>query len=150
MGVEPRRCRHCNKLFLPSVFCPSQRVCSASECQRRRRVQYHRNKYWSDPEYRQVCRESTQKWRSRNRDYQRRYRQGHPVYVEKNRRAQSGRDRRRRARDLVKNNSAIDLKSLSADVWLVGSGIEGLVKNNIAISEVMFFHTVAPPPSAPG
>ena len=45
--------------------------------------------------------------------------------------------------DLVKNNLALDLKALSADVWLVGPELEHLVKNNLAISEVMIFQSVA-------
>jgi hypothetical protein len=43
-----------------------------------------------------VCQESDQKWRARNPDYQRHYRQGHPVYVEQNRRPQKRRDSRRK------------------------------------------------------
>jgi hypothetical protein len=52
--------------------------------------------------------------------------------------------------DLVKNNLALDLKSVSADVWLVGAEMESLVKNNLAISEVMIFQTVAAPGVRPG
>lgn len=143
MAVESRRCPYCNKLFPPSVFRTNQRVCSATECQKRRRADYHRAKYRADPEYRLVCRESDQKWRSRNPDYQRRYRQRHPAYVEENRQAQKRRDRRRRVHDLVKNNLAVDLKSLPADIWLVGPDLQDLVKNNLAISEVMIFQSVA-------
>lgn len=99
--------------------------------------------YQSDPEYRQTCRESSQKWQARNPDYQRHYRENHSDYVNRNRQAQKLRDRKHRVRDLVKNNLALDLKSLSADVWLVGAGLESLVKNNLAISEVMIFQTVA-------
>jgi hypothetical protein len=53
-------------------------------------------------------------------------------------------------RNLVKNNLAFDLKSVSADVWLVGSELENLVKNNLAISEVMIFQSVATPHVRPG
>jgi hypothetical protein len=45
--------------------------------------------------------------------------------------------------DLVKNNLAFDLKSSSADVWLAGPELEDLVKNNLAISQVMLFQTVS-------
>ncbi len=149
MAAEPRRCPYCDKLFSPSIFHPNQRVCAATGCQKRRRADYHREKYRTDPEYRLVCRESDQKWRLRNADYQRRYRQRHPAYVDQNRRAQKRRDRRRRARDLVKNNLALDLKSLPADVWLAGPDLGDLVKNNLAVSEVMIFQTVAASPPGP-
>ena len=99
--------------------------------------------YESDPEYRQVCRDSRQKWRAGNPGYQRRYRQAHPDYIEANRRGQQRRDRKRRVSDLVKNNLALDLKTLSADVWLVGPELEPLVKNNLAISGVMILQSVA-------
>ena len=150
MTAEPRRCPYCGKVFFPSIFHPDQRICCAPKCQKRRRVEYHRRKYHADAEYRLVCRESNQKWRTRNPDYQRRYRHGHAVYVEQNRRAQKRRDGRRRMQDLVKNNLALDLKSVSADVWLVGAEMESLVKNNLAISEVMIFQTVAAPGVRPG
>jgi len=143
MTAEPRRCLYCNKPFRPSVFHPNQHVCSAPQCRKRRRADYHHEKYRADPEYRLVCRESDQKWRSRNPDYQRRYRQRHPTYVQQNRQAQNRRDRKRRLRDLVKNNLALDVKSLPADVWLAGPDLGDLVKNNLAISEVLIFQTVA-------
>lgn len=150
MTAEPRRCLYCGKKLLPSIFHPDQHICPAPKCQKRRQTEYHRRKYYTDAEYRLVCRESNQKWRTRNPDYQRRYRQGHPLYVEQNRWAQQRRDSRRRMHDLVKNNLAFDLKSISADVWLVGSELESLVKNNLAISEVMIFQTVAAPEVRPG
>jgi len=143
MTSESRKCRICLKPFLPSRFRPSQSVCSSPDCQRRRRTDYHSDKCRDDPEYRLVCRDSNRKWRDRNRDYQRRYRDDHPAYVEHNRRQQRRRDRRRRMRHLVKNNLAFDLKGSSADVWLAGPELGDLVKNNLAISEVMIFQTVS-------
>ena len=119
IAAEPRRCPHCGKQFVPSPFRPAQQTCSSPECQNRRRVGYHRAKYRSDPEYRLVCRESDQKWRARNEDYQRSYRLRHPDYADRNRRAQHRRDRKRRMKHLV--------------------------KNNLAISEVLIFQTVVTP-----
>jgi hypothetical protein len=150
MTAESRRCPFCGNNFFASIFHPHQRVCSDPRCQKCRRTEYHHRKYHDDAEYRLVCRESDQKWRSRNPDYQHGYRQEHPAYVEQNRHGQKRRDRRRRAHDLVKNNLALDLKSVSADVWLVGCEVEGLVKNNLAISEVMIFQTIAAPEVRPG
>ena len=150
MTAEFRRCPYCRKKFLPSIFHPDQRICPAAKCQQRRQSEYHRRKYHIDAEYGLVCRESDQKWRTRDPDYQRRYRQGHPAYVVHNRQAQKRRDRRRRMQNLVKNNLALDLKSVSADVWLVGSELGDLVKNNLAISEVMILQTVAVPEVHPG
>lgn len=104
-----RRCRYCEQAFLPSKYQPGQLVCGSPECQRRRRAEYHRQKIAADPEYRQVCRDSPQKWRSRHPDYWRRYREQHPAAVERNRQRQHVRDQKRRLRELANNNSVFDL-----------------------------------------
>ncbi len=150
MAAQPRRCRYCGKTFVPSTFRHAQKICSSPACQRRRKTEYHRVKYRADPEYRIVCRESDGKWRDKNADYQRQYRQGHPDYVDQNRRAQRRRDRKRKMAGLVKNNLAFDVKSARADVWLVGPELGHLVKNNLAISEVMIFQQVGRPELRPG
>lgn len=150
MTAEPRHCLYCGNTFLPSIFHPNQHTCPAPKCKKRRRTEYHLRKYHADVEYRLVCRESDQKWRARNPDYQSRYRQGHPEYVEQNRRTQKRSDSKRRIRHLVKNNLAIDLKSVSADIWFVGRELENLVKNNLAISEVLIFQAVAAAEVHPG
>jgi hypothetical protein len=142
MTAEPHYCPYCGTKFLPSIFHPNQHICSKPDCRRRWRNEYHRKKYHSDPEYHLVCLDSNQKWRAQNGGYQRRYRHDHLAYVERNRAAQKRRDRKRRAQNLVKNNLALDLKSINADVWLVGSELGDLVKNNLAISELMIFQSV--------
>src|SRR5204863_366925 len=83
-GMLERRCRYCERIFQPSKYQPGQSVCSDPGCQRRRRAEYHRQKIVADPEYRQVCLDNPQKWRSRNPDYWRRYREQHPAAVERN------------------------------------------------------------------
>lgn len=55
-----RRCRYCDQVFQPSKFQPSQSVCSGSDCQRRRRSENRQRKIASDPEYRQVCQDSSE------------------------------------------------------------------------------------------
>src|SRR5512147_1366334 len=143
MAAEPRRCCLCGKTFIPSVFHRAQQTCSSPACQKRRKTEYHRARYRTDPEYRLVCRESDGKWRERNTDYQAHYRRDHPEYVDQNRLKQRRRDRKRKMTDLVKNNLAFDVKSASADVWLVGPEIGHLVKNNLAISQVLIYQDVA-------
>ncbi len=150
MTAEPHCCPYCGTKFSPSIFHPNQRICSKPECRRRWRNEYHRRKYHADAEYRLICRDSNQKWRAQNSGYQRRYRQDHPAYVEKNRARQKRRDRRRQVQNLVKNNLALDLKSIHADVWLVGPQLGDLVKNNLAISELMIFQSVAGSRESPG
>jgi hypothetical protein len=103
----------------------------------------HRQKLQADPLYRQICRESQQKWRASHPDYARQYRQAHPDYVRDNRRRQQKRDHHRRLAHLVKNNLAFDLKRSSHEVWLMGPQTTNLVKNNLACSKVLIFETVS-------
>ena len=131
-----RRCRFCEHSFLPSRYQPGQLVCGSPDCQRRRRAEDHRQRIAADPEYRQVCRDSPQKWRARHPDYWRQYRQQHPTAVERNREQQHLRDQKRRLRDLANNNSALDLKRSAAGVWLLGSGLQDLANNNPAPAQV--------------
>ncbi len=143
--AQARICPYCSKPFLPSPVRPGQCVCSSLDCQRHRQTDYHRRKYRADAEYREICRDSDRKWRSQNPNYQRRYRERNADYASGNRDKQARRDRLRRMRALVKNNLAFDVKASSADVWLAGPELENLVKNNLAISQVMIFQTVAAP-----
>jgi hypothetical protein len=134
-----RQCCYCQNLFTTSIYHPFQQVCFSAECQRTWRREDHRKRYQDDPEYRQECHESAQKWREANSGYQRKYRQTHPDYVEHNREDQRRRDDKRRLENLVKNNLAIEVKSHQMRVWLVGPDFEPLVKNNLAISEMVIF-----------
>lgn len=136
-------CPYCNELFDPSPFHPNQKVCLSPECQRRRRADYHRQKITTDSEYRQSCAESRKKWRENNPGYQSRYRSRNEDYCGRNRQRQRVRNQKRRLSLIVKNNLAIDLKRLPAEVWMTGPGLDGIVKNNLAISKVLIFQTDA-------
>jgi hypothetical protein len=142
MNVRKPRCPYCHKLFVPSPFHPNQRVCLSQECQRRRRRDYHRNKIVKDSEYRQVCVDSRKKWRENNPGYQQHYRSQHEDYCNQNREKQQERNRKRQLSLIVKNNLAIDVKRLPAKVWMTGPGLDEIVKNNLAISQVLILQTV--------
>jgi hypothetical protein len=146
--MDERRCRYCQKGFQPSKFQPRQQVCGTPECQRQRRSDYHREKIAADPLYREVCRDSPRKWRTRNPEYWRRRRESHPAVVERNRQQQKLRDQRRKLRDLANNISALDLKHSAAQIWLVGAGAAQLANNNSAPAQVWVIEAL-PPRSAP-
>lgn len=139
-----RRCPYCRQLFVPSAFCSRQKVCSQPACQSHRRSDYRRQKLQQDPEYRQVCRESWQKWSARHPDYRRQYRQTHSASVERNRQAQRKRDRLRRLRLLGHSKPvAVDLVPCCQQVWLVGPELSHLDQNTLALSEVFIFQKAA-------
>ena len=144
-----RRCRFCSQSFEVSQFHPQQSVCVRMECQRRRRAESHRQRIATDPEYAEVVRDSQRKWRQAHADYQPSYRQSHPAAVERNRQLQQGRDARRRAQFLVKNNLALDLKRCSAEAWLIGPTARDLVKNNLASCQMFIFQPLPPTTRAP-
>ena len=139
-----RRCRYCKQVFQPSKFQPGQSVCSGSDCQRRRRSENRHRKIAFDPEYRQVCQDSSRKWRARNPEYWRRRRESNPAIVERNRQQQRVRDQKRRLRDLANNNSAFDLTHSAAQVWLLGAGLEHLANNNSARAQVWVLEALPP------
>ena len=130
-------CRYCKKAFTPSPYHPKQEVCQSEEFQRRRKREYHRQKIADDANYRQTCADSRKKWRENNPEYQRQYRRKHEACNERNRQKQRERNRKRRLLVIVKNNIAIDVTRSFTEVWTIGPGMEEIVKNNLAISQVM-------------
>ena len=100
-------CAYCHNAFNPSPFHPKQSVCKSPECQRRRRSDSHRKRIATDSDYRQACIESRKKWRDNHPDYQRSYRSKHEAYVEQNRQKQHQRNQKRQLALIVKNNLAI-------------------------------------------
>jgi len=139
-----RRCRYCQKVFQPSKFQPRHVVCGESGCQQKRRTDYHKEKIASDPEYREGCRDSPRKWRARNPEYWKQYRQKNPAGVERNRQQQKLRDRKRKLCNLANNTSALDLKYSAAQVWLIGSGAAHLANNNSAPAQVWVIDALPP------
>jgi hypothetical protein len=134
--MEQRCCRFCQQQFTPSRFHAEQTACSAEPCQQQRRNQNRKRKLARDAEYRQVCRDSARKWRASHPGYWKRYRAARPGSVERNRTQQQQRDWRRRLTDLANNNSALDLKSSAAGVWLLGPAARDLANNNLASAQV--------------
>ena len=139
-----RRCLYCERIFQPSKYQPGQSVCSDPGCQRRRRADYHRRKIAADPEYRQVCLDSPQKWRARNPKYWRRYREQHPAAVRRNCQQQHVRDQKQRLRKLANNNSAFDLKRSAAEIWLLGPGLQNLANNNSVPAQIWILEALPP------
>lgn len=142
--MAERRCPYCEQLFQPSKFQPKQLVCGEPVCQSRRRADSREHKLATDAEYSQVCRDSAQKWRARNPDYWKQYREQHPAGVERNRQQQQHRDQKRRLRQLANNNAALDLKRCPVEVWVMGNGFGDLANNNSAQGQVWILQALAP------
>lgn len=134
--MSERRCRYCEKTFQPSKYQPQQSVCSQRECQKKRRSESRRQQLDSDDVYRQVCLDSSRKWRAENPEYWTRYREKNPNSVARNREQQQCRDRKQRLLNLANNNSALDLKHSAASIWLLNPWAIDLLRNTpILVSE---------------
>jgi len=139
--MDLRFCSFCKSQFRPSRFHPEQTVCSEERCQQQRRAQNRKQKLASDPEYRVVCRDSARKWRANHPGYWTQYRAAKPESSQWNRTQQQRRDLRRRLADLANNNSALNLRSSAAAVWLFGPAAEDLANNNLASAQVFILQT---------
>ena len=134
--MNQRCCRFCQRPFEPSRFHPEQTACSNKPCQQRRRGESRKQTLALDAEYREVCRDSARKWRANHPGYWTQYRAVKPESAERNRTRQRQRDLRQRLAGLANNNSALDLKSLVAGVWLLGPVAQDLANNNLAAAQV--------------
>ena len=142
--AEQRCCPYCHRVFYPAKCQPRQTVCSASDCQRQRRLSYRRNKIATDPNYLEACRQSARQWRKQHPDYWKQYREAHPDSTESNRQRQKLRDRRQYLRNLANNTSASDLKLCPAKVWVLGPELHDLANNTLAPAQVWVLEAVPP------
>ena len=142
VSMEEKVCRYCIHKFRPSRYHPDQKVCSSGDCQRRRRTDYHRKKLVEDPVYREQCRDSQQKWREKNPHYMKRYWAKRRTDDGLNAKKSQLASELNQLLKLVKNNSAVDLRSLDASIWLV-SPDGSCEKNNLASAKIIIVR-VAP------
>ena len=147
--MSQRCCRFCHREFALSRFHPEQTACSGKACQQQRRSQNRNQKLALDAEYRQVCRDSARKWRANHAGYWQQYRAAKPESVQRNRSQQRQRDLRQRLAHLANNNSALDLKSSAAGVWLLGPSARDLANNNLASTQVFILQSPLRKPPLP-
>jgi hypothetical protein len=142
ISMTGKPCPYCKQRFQPSRYRPDQRVCSSLECQRRRRNDYHQKKLSDDPVYRDQCRDSQKKWREKNTSYMQTYRADHRVQEGSNVKRSPLIRELRRLLTLVKNNVALDLRSLDASVWLVCPSGAASVRNNLASAKLIILQGI--------
>jgi hypothetical protein len=94
-GDMEKTCPCCKRRFVPHPAVRDQRYCSEAKCQKARKRAWQKEKLASDSDYRVNQADAQRQWRSRSRDYWRRYRKRNPAYTETNRMGQRERNRRR-------------------------------------------------------
>ena len=122
-----KRCAACGDLFAPRRNVPDQKFCSKPECQRERRRRWQQEKLKQDPDYRANQAAAQKRWRERNPEYWRNYRQAHPEYTAHNREKQRERNRRRGQADTSPSPPSIAKMNEYQDKKVVVSGTYRLV-----------------------
>jgi hypothetical protein len=136
ISMSDKICKYCTREFRPSRYRPDQQVCSLAGCQLRRRTDYHRQKLATDAAYREQCRDSRAKWREKNPEYMKRYAARRRVQAQNDTKPPLIEELRRLLK-LVKNNVALDLRSLDANVWFVFPRKLLSEKNTLARAKVI-------------
>ena len=92
-----KRCQNkdCGVLFDPCPQVPGQMYCSKKECQQVRKKEWNRKKIATDSDYREARQAAQRKWRKKNPNYWKEYRDRHPDYVKSNGEQQKIRNRNR-------------------------------------------------------
>jgi len=138
-----RVCRYCEQEFRHSIYHPHQAVCSSSDCQRRRRADYHRERIAADPSYRALCTDSQTYWKEKNPNYAKQYRA-----KSKSRAGSAGAARasplddllrflRRAKNNSAKNNLAVTVSRSIIDVLWIATADAPREKNSIANAQVI-------------
>ncbi len=133
-----KSCLHCQKRFIPHPAVRDQRYCSNPQCQKARRRRWQKEKLAKDSDYRDNQDRAQRQWRSRNKDYWKRYRGDHPAYMERNRMAQKERNQRRRPGAEIAKMDELKEETLvpSGRYRLVPLGNGGIAKMDELIVEL--------------
>jgi len=133
-------CRQCGQELPRNPRIKEQKYCSEKICQQTRMRLWKGERYTNNPDYRQKCLDDQKLWR-KNRpahQYQRDYREGHPRYVERNRKLQGKRTAKRQksprepARKIV-NRNAIFTQPSNGNLFALMQVINGKIVNRNAI-----------------
>ena len=110
MKREMFRCACCGRYLPRDPRIKNQRFCGCKKCQQYRKNEWQRKKMACDPDYQANKKESQLAWQGKNKDYWKRYRRNHPVYVFINRQKQKERENKQRLQ------SCQDVSAPSADL----------------------------------
>lgn len=88
--MPTKLCACCGKPFQPVPHVPHQAYCSARDCQRARKRQWHHGKLQNDPDYRVNQRDAQRAWQARHPGYWRGYRDVRPAQPSSEQRGTGG------------------------------------------------------------
>ena len=133
------KCQHCHQRFPRRPHLPNQRFCSRKPCQNARKNQWRKEKLAFDMDYKDNQREAQKRWKAKNPDYWRSYRDTHPEYVETNRQKQRQRNQRRKPSSLGQCVIAKSDAFRAKNEWISGYYIiERVTRDRIVKSDASF------------
>ena len=103
MKNKKRRCRHCGCLFEVCGKVKKHEYCKKKKCRKARKRRWQKEKMQRDAQYRNDQKQAQKDWMAKNPDYWKRYRDNHPEYTRRNKKAQ-----RLRNRAILKKKSRIE------------------------------------------
>ncbi|MBU4122498.1 MAG: hypothetical protein ABII20_03110 [Candidatus Omnitrophota bacterium] len=116
MKIAKRQCKICHKWFSPNPRTyQSQRCCSNTECQRKRKARTKKNWWKKNPGYNKDRKVTIRCWLQAHPDYWREYRKAHPDYVRKDSKRRCNKYRQEKLsakQDLIREISVGKLKSI--------------------------------------
>jgi hypothetical protein len=142
-----RRCIACGCAFQLRPQVPSQRFCSAAECQRERRRRWQRQHLRCDADYRDNQARAQAKWRGRHPDYWRQYRETHPAYRERNCAMQRERNARRSSSPVANMDASPPLHPFASAFYILRRAVEtGIAKMNACTVHIAVLSAPNGPP----
>lgn len=106
------RCRCCGRRFRRNnrIKGNNQHYCNSQACQRKRKSEWAKQKYWNDESHRikKLAYTSEHKARTSRSEYQRDYRENHPEYVKRCRDSQRKNYRKRVRKQVFENIVNLD------------------------------------------
>jgi hypothetical protein len=136
-------CRHCGKIMPrnPRLKKNKQSYCNAPKCKQSKKSARKKERYHTDPSYRQNHLDGQKLWRSNRpaHEYQNQYRESHPEYVEGNRKLQSERNCRRKERtaSMIVNGTPLSLQASNDNAY----AITGVKREKIVNGTPLSLHT---------
>jgi len=119
-------CRHCGKTLPRNPRLKKnnkQSYCNAPECKQAKKSARKKERYHTDPVYRQRHLDRQKIWRSNRpaHEYQQQYRESHPEYVERNRELQSKRNctRKKRTASMIVNGTPLSLQASNDNAYAI-------------------------------
>ena len=117
-------CLHCGKTMPrnPRLKKNKQSYCNAPKCKQAKKSARKKERYHTDPSYRQKHLDRQKLWRLNRpaHEYQKQYRESRPEYVERNRKLQAKRNCKRRKRaSMIVNGTPLSLQTSNDNAYAI-------------------------------